>query len=126
MSASVLEAVRATPRENASAPIHIEASGVSKQYGGAKGVLALDDVSLRLSNDDSLALLGRSGSGKTTLLHVLGGLVEPASGDVEWHGSPLSSLDSAARGAVRAKECQRQGCAGCSQARGCSQAAQTT
>jgi ABC-type lipoprotein export system ATPase subunit len=63
---------------------------------------ALDGVSLGLSNDDSLALLGRSGSGKTTLLHVLGGLVEPTSGTVEWHGSPLSSLDSAARGAVRA------------------------
>jgi putative ABC transport system ATP-binding protein len=63
---------------------------------------ALDDVSLGLSTNDSLALLGRSGSGKTTLLHVLGGLVEPASGHVEWHGRPLSSLDRAARGAVRA------------------------
>ena len=64
---------------------------------------ALDGVSLGISNDDSLAILGRSGSGKTTLLHVLGGLVEPTSGDVEWQGRPLSSLDSAARGAVRAR-----------------------
>src|SRR5438552_3729384 len=50
----------------------------------------------------SLALLGRSGSGKTTLLHVLGGLVEPTAGTVEWQGRPLASLDRAARGAVRA------------------------
>jgi ABC-type lipoprotein export system ATPase subunit len=64
---------------------------------------ALDGVSLGLSNHDSLALLGRSGSGKTTLLHVLGGLVEPTSGEVEWQGRPLSSLDRAARGAVRAR-----------------------
>ena len=63
---------------------------------------ALDGVSLALTKDESLALLGRSGSGKTTLLHVLGGLVEPTSGAVEWHGRPLSTLDSAARGAVRA------------------------
>jgi ABC-type lipoprotein export system ATPase subunit len=52
---------------------------------------------------DSLALLGRSGSGKTTLLHVIGGLVEPTSGVVEWRGTPLPSLDAAARGAARAQ-----------------------
>jgi ABC-type lipoprotein export system ATPase subunit len=63
---------------------------------------ALDGVTLALTRTDSLALLGRSGSGKTTLLHVLGGLVEPTVGTVEWHGRPLSSLDAAARGAVRA------------------------
>jgi len=63
---------------------------------------ALDGVTLELSRSQSLALLGRSGSGKTTLLHVLGGLLEPTAGAVEWHGRPLSSLDRAARGAVRA------------------------
>jgi len=51
---------------------------------------------------DSLALLGRSGSGKTTLLHVLGGLVKPSTGGVEWHEKPLESMNAAARGAVRA------------------------
>jgi putative ABC transport system ATP-binding protein len=35
-------------------------------------------------------------------LHVLGGLVEPTGGEVAWRGRPLSSLDRAARGAVRA------------------------
>jgi ABC-type lipoprotein export system ATPase subunit len=73
-------------------------------YGeGVGAVRALDDVSLEISAFDSLALLGRSGSGKTTLLHVLGGLVEPASGSVEWRGRRLTSLDRAARGAVRAR-----------------------
>ncbi len=66
------------------------------------GVRALDGVDLAIAAGDSVALLGRSGSGKTTLLHVLGGLVEPSGGTVEWHGKPLSSLDAAARGAVRA------------------------
>ena len=63
---------------------------------------ALDGVTLELSRGESLALLCCSGSGKTTLLHVLGGLVEPTAGAVEWHGRPLSSLDRTARGAVRA------------------------
>jgi predicted ABC-type transport system involved in lysophospholipase L1 biosynthesis ATPase subunit len=67
------------------------------------GVRALDGVDLAIAAGDSVALLGRSGSGKTTLLHVLGGLVEPSAGTVEWHGRPLSSLDAAARGAVRAR-----------------------
>jgi ABC-type lipoprotein export system ATPase subunit len=66
-------------------------------------VRALDSVSIEILPRESVVLLGRSGSGKTTLLHVLGGLVEPTVGSVEWHGRPLSSLDRAARGAARAR-----------------------
>ena len=77
--------------------------GVAVVYGsGETAVRALDDVDLELGAHESVALLGRSGSGKTTLLHVLGGLVEPSAGSVEWHGRPLASLDAAARGALRA------------------------
>jgi predicted ABC-type transport system involved in lysophospholipase L1 biosynthesis ATPase subunit len=73
-------------------------------YGSHEGrVRALDGVDLAIATADSVALLGRSGSGKTTLLHVLGGLVEPSQGTVDWNGRPLSSLDAAARGAVRAR-----------------------
>jgi ABC-type lipoprotein export system ATPase subunit len=78
--------------------------GVSVVYGdGPARVVALDDVDLRIAPGERLALWGRSGSGKTTLLHVLGGLVTPTAGAVSWHGSPLSSLDAAARGRARAQ-----------------------
>src|SRR4051812_33846704 len=78
--------------------------GVSVVYGrGEAAVHALDRVDLSLGALESLALLGPSGSGKTTLLHVLGGLVTPAAGAVEWRGRPLASLDVAARGAARAR-----------------------
>jgi ABC-type lipoprotein export system ATPase subunit len=77
---------------------------VTVVYGeGATAVRALDKVSLEIGAGETVALLGRSGSGKTTLLHVLGALVEPTSGSVEWHGRPLAALDAAARGAVRAR-----------------------
>jgi ABC-type lipoprotein export system ATPase subunit len=77
---------------------------VSVVYGeGDAAVSALDGVSLRIEQGETVALLGRSGSGKTTLLHALGGLVEPTSGTVEWQGLPLASLDRAARGVVRAR-----------------------
>jgi ABC-type lipoprotein export system ATPase subunit len=76
---------------------------VSVVYGkGDLRVAALQDVDLAIEPGESLALWGRSGSGKTTLLHVLGGLVEPSAGLVEWEGSPLSSIDAAARGKLRA------------------------
>jgi putative ABC transport system ATP-binding protein len=80
------------------------ARSVVVTYGAGDALVrALGGVDLVIEAGDSVALLGRSGSGKTTLLHVLGGLVEPSGGTVEWHGRPLSSLDAAARGAVRAR-----------------------
>ena len=71
--------------------------------GGESAVHALAGVELELAPDDSVALLGRSGSGKTTLLHVLGGLVEPTTGSVEWHGRRLETLDAAARAGLRSR-----------------------
>ena len=65
---------------------------VEVRYGeGESGVCALAGVDLEIRPRESLALL-----------HVLGGLVEPTAGTVEWQGRPLASLDRASRGAVRA------------------------
>jgi ABC-type lipoprotein export system ATPase subunit len=78
--------------------------GVHVTFGsGDAAVPALVGVDCEIRAHECVALLGRSGSGKTTLLHVLGGLVEPTKGDVAWQGVSLSSLDRAARGAVRAR-----------------------
>jgi ABC-type lipoprotein export system ATPase subunit len=78
-------------------------SNVSVEYGaGDARVVALEKVDLQIGSGESVALQGASGSGKTTLLHVLGGLVSPTSGTVEWRGRSLSSLDAAARGRARA------------------------
>jgi putative ABC transport system ATP-binding protein len=75
---------------------------VSVVYGrGEAAVRALDGVDFAIQAGETTALLGRSGSGKTTLLHVLGGLLEPTHGTVEWKGASLVSLDAAARGALR-------------------------
>jgi predicted ABC-type transport system involved in lysophospholipase L1 biosynthesis ATPase subunit len=77
---------------------------VTVAYGaGDTRVTALSEIDFAVEQGESVALLGRSGSGKTTLLHVLGGLVAPSSGQVEWQGAPLSSVDVAARSAMRAR-----------------------
>jgi putative ABC transport system ATP-binding protein len=79
-----------------------EVRGASVSYGsGDATVHALRDVDFTVRDSDSTSLWGRSGSGKTTLLHLLGGLVEPTSGSVDWQGEPLASLDAAARSDVR-------------------------
>jgi putative ABC transport system ATP-binding protein len=76
---------------------------VSVVHGsGPATVRALDGVTLTIHERDRVALWGRSGSGKTTLLHVLGGLVTPTSGSVQWQGRELASLDTAARARARA------------------------
>jgi putative ABC transport system ATP-binding protein len=81
-----------------------ECDHVTVSYGeGHAKVTALDDVSLKVREGESIALWGRSGSGKTTVLHALGGLVAPTDGVVRWHGEPLSTLDAAARGRARAR-----------------------
>jgi sulfate/thiosulfate transport system ATP-binding protein len=57
----------------------ISVRGVSKQFGD---FVALDDVSIEVSDGSLTALLGPSGSGKSTLLRVIAGLERPDRGAV--------------------------------------------
>jgi len=70
----------------------IEARAVEKYYlqpdGNRIEVIAPTDVAV--TPGKIIALLGPSGSGKSTLLRILTGLSKPSSGEVLWHGQPLS------------------------------------
>ena len=61
--------------------------GVSKQFGGTQ---ALNDVSLRLSGGEILALLGENGAGKSTLIKILAGVYAPDSGSVSFRGGDVT------------------------------------
>ena len=76
----------------------VRCRGVSVVFGSTT---ALAEADLDVQARERVALVGRSGSGKTTLLHVVGGLVAPSSGTVEWKGRQLETLDAAARASVR-------------------------
>jgi putative ABC transport system ATP-binding protein len=61
----------------------LELTDVRKVYGhGDNEVVALDHASLRVGDDEIVALVGPSGSGKTTLLSIAGGLLSPSDGAV--------------------------------------------
>lgn len=68
-----------TPDKILSPPI-IAVDGVSVGYDPAKPVL--NNVTLRIDNDDRIALLGSNGNGKSTLVKLLAGKLPPFSGKV--------------------------------------------
>lgn len=71
----------------------LELDKARKVYGtGEAQVVALDDVSLTVGDDEMMLLVGPSGSGKTTLLNLLGGLDAPSSGAVEVAGTNIAQL----------------------------------
>ena len=70
----------------------IEFDDVTKTYG--EDTVALDDVSLRVSEGEFVILLGPSGAGKSTMLRVLNGLTDPTEGSVRVGGAEISENDS--------------------------------
>ncbi len=68
---------------------------------GREAVHVLQGVSLKVEEREIVAIVGASGSGKSTLLHLLGGLDDPTSGEVDVLGRPTHSLSDAERGQVR-------------------------
>lgn len=72
-----------------SGPALVEISHVSRRFGD---VVALDDVSIDIRENEFFALLGPSGCGKTTLLRILAGLDEPDDGSVRLGDDDLVAM----------------------------------
>jgi putative ABC transport system ATP-binding protein len=73
-----------------------------KSFGQPGGeVCVLDGLSFTMQAASSVALLGESGSGKSTLLHLIAGLDKSQSGDIEFSGKQLSTLNESALANMR-------------------------
>ena len=73
--------------------VAVDATGVSKSFGGA---VALRGADLRASYGQVFAILGENGAGKSTLIKVLAGTVRPDSGSVKVNGTLLRLGDPVA------------------------------
>ena len=67
------------------APLRLDVRHVSKSY---PGVVANDDVSLRVAPGEIHAVLGENGAGKSTLMKIIYGAVKPDAGEVLFNGKP--------------------------------------
>ena len=71
----------------------LDVSGIKVRFGG---VVAVDDASLRVGDDEIVGLIGTNGAGKSTLMNAIGGFV-PCAGRVRIHGDDVSSTGAARR-----------------------------
>ncbi len=68
----------------------IEMCGITKEF---PGIIANDNVTLRLKKGEIHALLGENGAGKSTLMSVLFGMYQPEKGVIKKNGQPVQISD---------------------------------
>jgi macrolide transport system ATP-binding/permease protein len=80
----------------------LELKKIYKTYQmGAVEVKALEDISLKITSGEFVAIMGPSGSGKSTLMHVLGLLDRPDSGDYYLGKRKINELSDEELAAIR-------------------------
>ncbi|WP_299333159.1 ABC transporter ATP-binding protein [Haloplanus sp.] len=67
----------------------LRTEGLTKQFGG---LMAVDDVDLRIESGDIRCLIGPNGAGKSTLLKLIVGQLEPSAGQVFYRGEDITDL----------------------------------
>ena len=71
-------------------PVKISIDSLSMSYRtDTAEILALDNISLDVRENEFLCILGPSGCGKTTLLNIIAGFLQPTSGHVRIGDRPI-------------------------------------
>ncbi len=69
----------------------IELKDITKEF---QGQVVLRGIDLTINNNEFVTLLGPSGCGKTTTLRIIGGFIDPTSGEVLFDGKNILSIPS--------------------------------
>jgi branched-chain amino acid transport system ATP-binding protein len=67
----------------------IELDRLTRRYGA---LVAVDSVSMQVSDGEIRAIIGPNGAGKTTLFHLITGIVKPTAGRVRFAGDDITGL----------------------------------
>ena len=67
----------------------LRVEGIIKSFGG---IVAIDDLSLTVTEGQILALMGPNGAGKTTTFNVIAGLYPPDRGSITFGGRDITGL----------------------------------
>jgi branched-chain amino acid transport system permease protein len=78
------------PPTPANAPTILEARGLTKRYGG---LIANNDVNLRVAEGELRAVIGPNGAGKSTFFKMLTGEVIPTTGTILFRGQDITAHD---------------------------------
>jgi ABC-type multidrug transport system ATPase subunit len=65
----------------------LELQGLTRRYGD---LVALDDLSFTVAEDQMFGFVGPNGAGKTTAMRIILGVLAPDAGEVRWRGQPMN------------------------------------
>ena len=65
----------------------LELRGVGKRFGG---LVAVEQLSFAVRENEVLGLIGPNGSGKTTLINLISGALKPSGGEIHFRGARIS------------------------------------
>jgi branched-chain amino acid transport system ATP-binding protein len=63
--------------------------GLEKDFNGLK---VLDNIDIKIAQNEIFGLVGPNGSGKTTMLNIITGFLRPTAGEVIYKGKPITGL----------------------------------
>ncbi len=67
----------------------LEIKNVSKFF---HGLVAIDDLSMKVKKGQIYGIIGPNGAGKTTLFNCITGLYKPEKGDIMWEGKRINGI----------------------------------
>jgi branched-chain amino acid transport system ATP-binding protein len=86
MTAQAIQAATTPAQRTQSREVILEATGVTKRFGG---LVAVDSVSMSIGRGSITSVIGPNGAGKTTFFNMIAGIYRPTEGTISFAGRPI-------------------------------------